>query len=434
MSQRCLCLVQRSEDGFVLLAEGDAPRLPALRAPAIWFAAAVEPVAVAARRLAGGSVHVLRLLLEDDVRIWEIEALSPLAPPRRGHRWAPREELGGVVTPGPRHDAALRAWVDEEEAGTAPAARPPWQRRGWLAKARAWIRKRDPSPRSDRASLTPVRGAWPGSCVIRVGAVRGARYFKATPLDAPPESALLRALSRRWANHVPEVLAASTDRRWMLLRGLSGVRPGAFTWDDIEAALALLARIQVDSTDRLAEAPFAPLPEWNLETLTTELAETAARAMEWDLWPETRSARLDRLLDRVETMVRRLQRVRLPDALLHTDFHPGNLARRRGQVVLLDWSEASRGHPFFSATRMLDYLPREELDARRPRLAEAYTAPWQRQASSKALQRAFEIAERLHPARQAVRWRRARQASEPDSPWRTIVEGALAEELARLTA
>ena len=41
----------------------------------------------------------------------------------------------------------------------------------------------------------------------------------------------------------------------------------------------------------------------------------------------------------------------VPDTLVHGDFHPGNVAGRPDDYVILDWGDSFVGHP------LLDELP-----------------------------------------------------------------------------
>ena len=63
----------------------------------------------------------------------------------------------------------------------------------------------------------------------------------------------------------------------------------------------------------------------------------------------------DQLRDRIETVALRTTRpvraaserlAELPhgDRLLHGDFHPGNVVISRGREVIVDWTNAARGH------------------------------------------------------------------------------------------
>src|SRR6266545_3930515 len=116
---------------------------------------------------------------------------------------------------------------------------------------------------------------------------------------------------------------AGADERLAMLRGLHEVQ---------RAAVA---------------APVAGVPELGVDRLATRIRSTVRRYGD----PALREA-LRGLDDRLAEVTA----CRVPDTLVHGDFHPGNV---RGSVVL-DWGDSFIGHPAFDLYRMLEGLPDSE--------------------------------------------------------------------------
>ena len=72
-----------------------------------------------------------------------------------------------------------------------------------------------------------------------------------------------------------------------------------------------------------------------------------------------------------------------PDALVHGDLHPGNVAMRDGSILLFDWTDASVSHPFFDLMHLFHAEP-----AVQARLRDSYFEAW---TSFEPLERLFAL-------------------------------------------
>jgi hypothetical protein len=150
----------------------------------------------------------------------------------------------------------------------------------------------------------------------------------------------LGEFQRAWVGHLDELVAAGGQRR--PLAGQSAAVPGLLDVDGLGGRL-----------------------------------EAAAL--------ERRSAALPRLVD----ACRELEDIGLPDALIHGDAHPWNIAVTPAGPVVFDWSDGAAGPSFVD---LAVFLRRPKDLALRRVLREAYLVPWAGIAPRDRLERAAELA------------------------------------------
>ena len=98
----------------------------------------------------------------------------------------------------------------------------------------------------------------------------------------------------------------------------------------------------------------------------------------------------------------------IPDTVVHTEAHDGNLFIRDGHVRLLDWAEAVVSHPFvgpvlplrFAAERIGASPGSPEVE----RLRDAYLEPFTQFGPPAALRSAFEHGYLLGTLARALSW------------------------------
>ena len=112
-----------------------------------------------------------------------------------------------------------------------------------------------------------------------------------------------------------------------------------------------------------------------------------------------------RLRPNLEDLVRDLASAGIGDSIDHADLHLRSVFSRAGHLRVLDWGDASIGHPFFSLVVTFAFLrDANGLAADDPwfeRLRDAYLEPWGR-----GLVPAFELAQRLGAVSRAIGWGR----------------------------
>jgi aminoglycoside/choline kinase family phosphotransferase len=348
-------------------------------------------------------------------------------------RWAGAAELADLPLAVPEHRAVLERWfTDAGSEAPSPPLRPPWARPGWLAPAEAWI-----DDRLRALGLAPAGPAaqvkvWSISCLLRVPTEGGgAVYFKAVPPLFAQEPAITRGLARRYPGAVPEVLAVEAERGWMLLREFEGREmAGCVDPAPWEAALRLLARMQIEHVGRGNELGAWGCPDRGLDTMISDLkallAETLPRLERHGLGlTEAERAEIEGLVPRITAGRDRLADAGIPATLIHGDFHAGNVMITGGDggadpvPLIYDWTDAARAHPFFDLLTLLPFEDSDPMAAHRERLRDAYLEPWREAGFGTPgdLAEAFELAQALAPAYHAESYRRIFDQTEDAAVW-----------------
>ncbi len=269
----------------------------------------------------------------------------------------------------------------------------PWEDRGWLDEAAAWI-----DARIVRTGELEVLRTRPWSALVRVPTADGDAWFKeSAPADAY-EAALTELLAARRPECIPEVLAAERARLLTASAGPSAREvPEQVDWEEI---VRLYAELQIELASSAGELLDLGVPDSRPETLGHPVPGP------------------------------------LPITLIHEEVQDGNVHLRDGRPVLIDWAEASVSHPFAGMTNTLrivawrsDWEPggREVL-----RLRDAYLGPWMRFAPLDELRAIFAEGYALGALARAASWERIGDREKADA-WREIYAEACSAE-ARLGA
>jgi len=194
--------------------------------------------------------------------------------PARG-RWVSAAELDVAALAVPAHRPALRRWLTD--TASASVARLPWTEAGWFAEAVAWIEAQLRAHGLDASGPVEQVRSWFLSAILRVPTTVGDLYFKAAPPLYAHEPTVTQAVAARAPALAPRVLAVETERRWLLMEGIAGVklndpsvRGGYLTrWEGI---LRAFARFQRDDGTRSAPLLALGCPDWRLDVLATLIA------------------------------------------------------------------------------------------------------------------------------------------------------------------
>jgi hypothetical protein len=304
--------------------------------------------------------------------------------------------------------------VDVRPEALAPVA---WDEPGWLEEATAWIDRH--VERTGDVDVVLSR-AW--SAVARVPTNDGEAWFKEDPPSLAFEPSLTAALSRRCPDLLPEVIAFEGSRlltrdagrrlRAQLDEGLP-----APAWEEL---LAQYAQLQIDlapdTEEAIALGTLDARPEL-LEQLSAELPGH-----------ERRQAAVRQAVDGLGRMI--------PETVVHTEAHDGNLFIHDGRVRLLDWAEAVVSHAFvgpvlplqFAAERVGAAPGSPEIE----RLRDAYLEPFTQFGRPAALRSAFEHGYLLGTLVRALCWNAvlvhhdlavAAELGNPVAAWLEVFDG-----------
>jgi hypothetical protein len=231
-------------------------------------------------------------------------------------------------------------------------------------------------------------------------------WFKVCAERQAFEVPLTAGLSKRWPC-VTEVIAHDAERRWLLMADAGATfrslgNPPA-RWLEL---LPAYAELQLDETPRAPEHVAFGVPDMRLELLPT-LFEDLVRAP-LPIGHEER-AELATMAPTVSALCAELAAAGIGDSVQHDDLHMNNAYIKGAEMRILDWGDASIGHPFFSLFETFRFLV--ELNGLPPddpwfaRLRDAYLEPW-----GGDHRETFEIALRLGAVSRAIAWLHQREA------------------------
>lgn len=218
----------------------------------------------------------------------------------------------------------------------------------------------------------------PWSTVVRVPTAAGPVWFKACAPVQAFEPRLSAQLAERWPDRVGRVLAHDVERRWLLLAdageqlAAAGNPPEA--WLQLLPRYAELQRGEAAHADDHLEHD---VPDLRLERLPAVLEELPTDELPLTAAEE---AHLRALAPRFGELCDELAQAGVPPTVQHDDLHLTNVFTQGDRLRVLDWGDASVGHPFFSlvvAFRFLEEVNGLEVDdAWFARLRDAYLEPW----------------------------------------------------------
>jgi hypothetical protein len=246
----------------------------------------------------------------------------------------------------------------------------------------------------------------PWATVFRVPLARGSAYFKACRPVQAFEPRLTAALAERWPDRVAEVLAFDEARAWLLTADAGA--PLVDLGNPPERWLEVLPRyaeLQRGEAARVAEHLEAGVPDLRPGTLTDRFdhlltADVPLDEKERDVARALRSA--------LATLEGELADGPVGDSVDHADLHNRSVFALGDRLRVLDWGDASIGHPFVSLVVTFDYLRETGLPAGDhwfDRLRDAYLEPW-----GVGLVPLFEVAQRVGRVSRALGWLRHHEA------------------------
>jgi hypothetical protein len=166
------------------------------------------------------------------------------------------------------------------------------------------------------------------------------------------------------------------------------------------------AALQIEETRHVTEHVGDGVPDLRVAQLPARY-EDLLRA---DL-PFATDARpaLERFAPTFASLCAELDAAGIDASIQHDDLHMNNVYDRDGELRILDWGDASVGHPFFSLFETFRFL--EEVnglvagDRWFGRVREAYLEPW-----GSGHRATFDLAERVGGLAHAIAWIRQRGA------------------------
>jgi len=180
------------------------------------------------------------------------------------------------------------------------------------------------------------------------------------------------------------------------------------------------AEIQLAASDDVTTWRNAGCSDRSLKVIADSMDDLIAEPAVADGLKPEQLERLTTIVRDYRTLFNELAASGLPNTLVNQDFRTDNIVWAKDDYIFFDWADSVITHPFFSATRFLNYIhdkPPLDAKARREPMVEAYIEPWQAILSIEKLREAFAIARRINAMYQAVRFHLAMRTSEPMIGW-----------------
>jgi hypothetical protein len=281
-----------------------------------------------------------------------------------------------------------------------------------LVAAEAWI----------RAVVQPtgpivLERERPWATVVRVPLAEGQAWFKACGIVQAFEPWLTAQLAVRWPDRVVRVFAHDPDRAWLLTADAG--QPVSIAGNPPEVwlrALPAYAELQIGEMAHVEDHLAHGVQDLQIEALPARF-DALLRREDLPLEP-AEIDRLRRFAPRFAELCDRLAAEHPVSSIQHDDLHMRSLFDDGTSLRVLDWGDASIGHPFASLVTTFRFL--EELNGLSPtdpwfeRLRDAYLEPWGR-----GLVATFDLALRVGMIAQLCAWLRHRDAM-PDDAARTF--------------
>lgn len=370
---------------------GGAPRLPSVELPDGEPSVDVQGGLV--ERLLGRPAPPIWLFYEeaDDDLVSGIGAVMVAGDAARdstaGRHFAPAEPLLDGVEP--RFlGRYLRAWLERVDGRGDPRTQS-WLEPGWHGRVSGWISERMAAAGMPPTGPSTMSYQSPIGTVLRTPAGDRDVYLKCPAPMFRAEATITRALAARTPGWVPVVIDIEPSEGWLLMADHGdrqlGNEPEA-AWSDGLRRLGEIQRAWVGNGEELIGAGGQHRSLAALANAVPGLLDIdgfggrldAAAVERWE-------AAQPRLVDACHE----LQDIGLPEALIHGDAHPWNVARATDGLVVFDWSDAAIGPSFVDLSV---FLGRAKDLAGRRALRDAYLEAWSGVAPRARLERATEIA------------------------------------------
>lgn len=279
-------------------------------------------------------------------------------------------------------------WKPRTDDGFSERA--PWERAGWIDQVLQRIDRplavegllRHGLPLDARRTFI--------SAILKVRTEGRNVWYKEYRSLFRREPLVVEWLSKHCGAAVPGVLAAG-DTWWLAEEFPEELH--LTVGDPLEA----LARIQIATIGRTGEIVSLGCPEWTLGQIVSRAADVSERG---DLIGRDDANAIRGLLTRLECAAEMVDRVSIPNTIVHGDFHSENVRWTAGGWFVFDWTDACVAHPFIDLAVALRYESR----GRRAKRIAVYEEAWSEALPREYVRRALESTDAIGAAFQLANY------------------------------
>jgi len=278
-----------------------------------------------------------------------------------------------------------------------------------------------------------LTGAWeqpharPWSSAISFETDDGRLWFKVNGPGTAHEAALTGTLATVVPDLVPDIIAVEAGRGWSLMRDAgpqmrSLAEPGEL-WDRWELLLPVYAEAQRtlsahvptlldEGLGRTSPSVLPGLARELLDTLRNQPEEEGGLGAE-------DAGRIEAALPSYDDACAELAASGIPDTLTHDDLHSANVCWGDDGPRIIDWGDASVGHPFGDMLATLNsivwHAKVEDDDPRVQRVRAAYLEPFGDVGTEQDRLRWVALARRVGVVPKAIAWAHAFEGEPADA-------------------
>lgn len=341
-----------------------------------------------------------------------------------GARWLSSGELDHVTLTDDYLRPVIADWLREKETGVVPPERPPWAFDGWIDRAHRWITAQVAAHGWRLTGEIAQDRKWCITCMLKVPTDAGMLYFKAVPDTFSREIEITRYLGGLYPDSIPSIVAAEPDEHWLLMRDFrADILGDSKVLDLWLQAFRDYGAMQAGTAAHVGALLARGAMDFRLEALPDKLDAMLADSEIVQPDRHITGEEIERVrshVSRIKAMLAELKGYAVPPTIIHSDFHPWNVAVQPGRTVVFDWTDSGVGHPLSDTAHVFDLIA-EEIFGGQPELAgeirEAYLSGLSALAPLDVLRRIAPLGEIAGFVQQAVNYHHLLRHVEPAERW-----------------
>jgi hypothetical protein len=281
-----------------------------------------------------------------------------------------------------------------------PQDRGPFSRLGWIDEATDWIRE-SVSDRgvqfSDEIRQLNAGGTF---ALIRFGTLPGPAYWlKATGAPNLHEFDITATLAALCPKYLPPLVAMRRDWNAWVMEDAGKPLDRQMSMPRLEGAIVSMADLQKRTVGYAERLLASGATDQRMEVLGSHADEIISYLEEaMDQQASAKAPRLGVLrLREIGTILTdacgAMEKLRIPETVIHNDINRGNILFSESACVFTDWCEAYIGNPFVTFQHLLLLLPSggDHTEANRATLKQGYKQCWLDSVPSQQIDEAFVL-------------------------------------------